>query len=178
MELMVPPTMLMDPLTLLEIQPPNVQDSATKYVHSFINSIFVQASIYITQDSTTLWPCMHYSPNGLWSINNAYDIHGYNNIVQCSLITHGVVCIVHASTCNVHGSIKIVYGSISILHGSMLIYHEFCLSFLAWFHHLRPLFMVLPSMLMVSSSMLMVPSILLMIAHVLYIRNIVNTCKL
>ena len=31
--LMVPPTMFMDPLTLLEIEPPNVQDSATKYVH-------------------------------------------------------------------------------------------------------------------------------------------------
>ena len=31
-KIMVPPTMLMDPLILLEIQPPNVQDYTTKYV--------------------------------------------------------------------------------------------------------------------------------------------------
>ena len=52
-ELMVPPTMLMVPLNLFEIQPPNVQYSATKYLHSFINTNFVKGSICITLDSTT-----------------------------------------------------------------------------------------------------------------------------
>ena len=58
---------------------------------------------------------MPYSPNGSWSINNACDIHGSTNIVQDSLIAHGVVCIVH-------GSIRIIHGSAP----KMLIYHEFC----------------------------------------------------
>ena len=93
---------------------------------------------------TLFWippPCDHYgySPNGSWSINNAYDIHASTKTIQGFFIAHGFVCIVHGSTHIVHNSIKMVDCSIYILHGStlkMLIYHEFCLRFLAWFYHL------------------------------------------
>ena len=61
---------------------------------------------------------MHYSPNGPWSINNAYDIHDSTNIDKGSLIACGFVCVVHGSTHIVHNSINGVRGSTSIDHGS------------------------------------------------------------
>ena len=42
---------------------------------------------------------MHYLQNGSWSINNTYDIHDSTNIVEGSLIAHGVtLCIIHCCT--------------------------------------------------------------------------------
>ena len=121
---MVPPTMFMDPLAFLETQPTSMQDY-TKYFHGFINTNFVQGSICINRDSTTLW-----------HVFITYQMIFMVPPTLFKVPAHGVVCIVHGSTYFVHGSIKIVHGSISILHGLMLIYHEFCSSILVGFQHL------------------------------------------
>ena len=96
--------MLMVPLSLFKIQPPNVQDSTNKYVHCLINTNFIQGSICIVQDSTTLRPCMHYSPNC-----SAYISHGLANNAQGSINrTCG-----STSTNNVHGAINVFQDSTS-----------------------------------------------------------------
>ena len=53
-----------------------------------------------------------------WLINNAYSVYGSTNGVQCSLIVHGVICLVHGSTTN------------------CLEFHQLYLGFLnyLWFH--------------------------------------------
>ena len=43
--------------------------------------------------------------------NNVYDIQGFTNIVQSSLIAHGFVYIIHDSTRIVHISINIIRNS-------------------------------------------------------------------
>ena len=132
--LMVPPTMFMDRLAFLETQPTSMQDY-TKYFHGFINTNFVQGSICINRDSTTLW-----------HVFITYQMIFMVPPTLFKVPAHGVVCIVHGSTYFVHGSIKIVHGSIKIVHGSIyiihgstpkiLIYHEFGSRFLVCFHHL------------------------------------------
>ena len=131
---MVPRTMFMDPLAFLETQPTSMQDY-TKYFHGFINTNFVQGSICINRDSTTLW-----------HVFITYQMIFPVPPTLFKVSAHGVVCIVHGSIYFVHGSIKILYCSIKIVHGSIyiihgltpkiLIYHEFGLRFLAFSHHL------------------------------------------
>ena len=98
----------MVPLTLFEIQPPNVQGYATKHVHAFINTNFLQGSISLEE-------LMH----GTMRI-----IDGTMNSVGGTMITIGGTMIAIGGTKrSVYGPMKIVGRTTSTISGNMSIFY-------------------------------------------------------